>query len=172
MKHRSLIKDRVRINFIPPTKNCFYIKTFPLTQIFQSVDLKEWTVLNWTLGFFPYSYLSSLSTSEYNNNTVNISFTTLLFGVNVPYRTRGIIMSHEISCDAAPGCLLVFRPLSGRGVIHWTHSKTRSLAGNPQKCSKLRWTKSNAKTTNNSLVSKVIFWFVRQCRNCGIGSYK
>ena len=115
MKHRSLIKDRVRINFIPPTKNCFYIKTFPLTQIFQSVDLKEWTVLNWTLGFFPYSYLSSLSTSEYNNNTVNISFTTLLFGVNVPYRTRGIIMSHEISCDAAPGCLLVFRPLSGRG---------------------------------------------------------
>ena len=147
MKHRSLIKDRVRINFIPPTKNCFYIKTFPLTQIFQSVDLKEWTVLNWTLGFFPYSYLSSLSTSEYNNNTVNISFTALLFGANVPYRTRGIWVtkSHAMLLQG-PSC---FRPLSGRGVTHWTHSKTRLLTGNSRKRPKLRRTKSNAKTTNN-----------------------
>ena len=42
MKHRSLIKVRVRIYFIPQTQNCFYIKIFPLIQIFHSNEL-YWT---------------------------------------------------------------------------------------------------------------------------------
>ena len=59
MKHILLIKENVLILY-PPLKG-FYIKTFPMTHIFHSMDLKEWTVLNWALDISLFVFIHSVN---------------------------------------------------------------------------------------------------------------
>ena len=143
MKHRSLIKVRVRIYFIPQTQNCFYIKIFPLIQIFHSNELY------WTKHWFFFLIRIHPLCQRANITTIQSIFLLQLCCLVPMYHIElGAYESRNLMRCCSRG-LLVFGLSVAGGVTHWTHSKTRLLTGNSRKRPKLRRTKSNAKTTNN-----------------------
>ena len=138
-KHRSLIKNRVRDKFNTPNSKLFLYISKPF--LWPKYSIRNCTELN--IVFFPYSYSSSCQQTIITT-TVNISFTALLFGANVPY--RWVTKSHAMLLQGASFFSASQWPGGG---THWTHSNIRSLTGNPRKRPKLCRTKSNVKTTND-----------------------
>ena len=105
-----------------------------------------------------------------------------MFGAIVPYRTRGIWVtkSHVMLLQGASlffGLSVAGGWLTGR-ILRQGHlleipENVQSLVEQSQMQKQLIIIKEdNVILTKTSLISKVIFSFVRQCGNCGIDIYK